>query len=93
METTEDWKLEYMLLREVPGIGLCGIKPMMFTYSLVVRLDEMGYQWRYCYEYAADAVAAIKQWDGKDHPPGPWIKLKGLGMPELLGPGAGDGHV
>jgi len=52
---------------------------------VVVGLDAVGYQRRYCYEHAADARAALMAWDGNGHPSGPWIKCKGAGI-DLLNP-------
>ena len=77
----------YNHFREVPGRGLCGLKPMLFTAGLFVGLDEAGYAYRYCYGSYAEAFAALVEWDGAGHPSGPWIKLKGQGE-DILGPGA-----
>lgn len=64
---------------------LCAIKQFNYTSALVVGLDDVGYQRRYCYEHRADAQAALFAWDGLEHPPGPWIKCKGAGI-DLLNP-------
>jgi hypothetical protein len=63
----------------------CATKRFNFTMALVVGLDDVGYQRRYCYEHRADAQAALDAWDGREHPPGPWIKCKGGGI-DLLNP-------
>jgi len=52
---------------------------------VVVGLDDVGYQRRYCYEHQLAARAALLAWDGRGHPPGPWIKCKGAGI-DLLNP-------
>jgi hypothetical protein len=86
---TPTWQADYEQLREIPGLGLCGLSTtMMFTTGLMVGLDELGYAYRYCYEHQADAAAALAAWDGQGDPPGPWIKIKGHPDGERLGPGA-----
>lgn len=74
----------YRELREVPGRGLCGIMPMMFTIGLFYGLSEYGYDGRYCYapENIAKLLSALLTWDGAGHPDGPWIKHKGHGIEE-----------
>lgn len=66
----------YRELREINGV-LCGLCRFAFTTGLVVGLDDVGYERRYCYEHAADAALALQEWSGEGHPSGPWIKLKG----------------
>lgn len=82
----------YSDIHLLPARGLCGIHKLMFTTGLVVGMDRYGYVGRYCYEHERDARAALAAWNGRDDPPGPWIKWKGEGG-ERLGPGAtGDGN-
>ncbi len=64
---------------------VCAVKQFNYTTALVVGLDDVGYQRRYCFEHKADAQAAIAVWDGLGHPSGPWIKCKGAGV-DLLNP-------
>lgn len=64
---------------------VCAVKRFNFTTAVVVGLDDVGYQRRYCYEHREDAQAALSAWDGDGHPPGPWIKCKGAGI-DLLNP-------
>jgi hypothetical protein len=85
---TYDWKSEYVGKRVLPGLGLCGVKHMIYTASLIVGLNEEGYRYRYCYPTLFDALEALRVWDGTGDPPGPWIKLKGHPDGERLGPGA-----
>lgn len=66
----------YFFLREVDG-QVCGLHQYVFTCGLVVGLNESSYERRYCYENRFDAVLAFAAWNGKEHPSGPWIKLKG----------------
>ena len=65
--------------------GLCGLKRFQFTWGLLVNLQPLGYDLRYCYENEADARAALASWDGAKHPAGPWIKCKGAGI-DILNP-------
>ena len=74
----------YTDLRVVDGV-LCAVRRFNFTTAILVGLDPVGYERRYCYEHRADARAALAAWDGREHPPGPWIKCKGAGI-DLLNP-------
>jgi hypothetical protein len=74
----------YTDLRALQG-QVCAVKQFNFTTAVVVGLDDVGYQRRYCYEHRADAEAALATWDGLEHPSGPWIKCKGAGI-DLLNP-------
>lgn len=54
----------------------------IYTTAIVVGITLDGnigssYERRYCYPHMSDAAKALVQWDGKNHPPGPWVKLKG----------------
>lgn len=75
----------YTNVRLIHNQGLCGLLRFNFTWGLVVGLNASGYTKRYCYENRADALDALEAWDGSDHPDGPWIKLKGMGL-DLLNP-------
>jgi len=74
----------YTSLRVLEG-NVCGLHEFAFTTGLMVGLSESSYERRYCFEHAADAIKAIDNWNGKDHPGGPWIKCKGTGI-DLLNP-------
>lgn len=76
--------LRYTDLTVKAGV-VCGLQSFAFTTGLVVSLDEVGYERRYCYEDQADARLALAQWDGAGHPGGHWIKCKGVGI-DLLNP-------
>lgn len=69
----------YMYLREIPGRGICALKRMAFTTGLVVGLNWMSYEGRYCYKHFADAKEAFHLWDGIGDPANEWIKWKGTG--------------
>ena len=72
----------------LPTGEIAGVMPMIFTTGLFVGLTSDAWRTRYCYERREDAVAALDAWDGRDDPPGPWIKVKGHPGGERLGPGA-----
>jgi hypothetical protein len=74
----------YRELREVPGRGVCGVMPMLFTVGLFHGITEHGYAARYCYplESALEMIVALHSWDGTGHPSGNWIKHKGDGVDE-----------
>jgi hypothetical protein len=75
-------EMGYYHLRDVPGRGICGIGLMMFTTGLFYGMDEFGYDGRYCYRTPAEAVEALREWDGKGYPAGDWIKHKGANVDE-----------
>ena len=57
---------------------LCGIMPFFTTYGLVINLNKIGYERRYCYQHKSEALQALKLYtDTKEHPEGNWIKCKG----------------
>lgn len=56
---------------------ICGIHRFIFTTGLVVGLDEIGYEGRYCYETKSEALTDLESWDGNGDPSGDWIKYKG----------------
>lgn len=67
---------------------VCGLSRFAFTWAVMVGLDWFRYSHRYCYADMSEARGALAEWsEEEEHPPGPWIKRKGLD-PELLGPGA-----
>ncbi|MDM0118084.1 hypothetical protein QTI66_39115 [Variovorax sp. J22R133] len=74
----------YTDLRMLRG-KLCAVKQFNFTTAIVVGMDVVGYERRYCYEQRGEAQAALLAWDGDGHPSGPWIKCKGAGI-DLLNP-------
>lgn len=76
----------YSEIKQIPGRGYCGLQRMLFTVGLFYDLDDFGYRGRYCYPDLRSALDAIREWDGLNDPPGPWIKHKGLreyGNPNL----------
>ena len=80
--------LEAQGISPVAGVGnrgLCGLKRFQFTWGMLVNLQPLGYDLRYCYEHEADAHTALSSWDGVGHPAGPWIKCKGAGI-DIINP-------
>lgn len=69
----------YRNLRKIPGRGWCGIEAMLFSWGLFYGLNESGRKGRYDYKNYADAKAAVNEWSGEDHPPGPWFTHYGDG--------------
>jgi hypothetical protein len=69
----------YMMVREVPGRGVCGLYKFLFTIGLVYGCDATGYAGRWCYPSMGTALESFFKWDGVGDPPGPWIKYKGRG--------------
>lgn len=69
-------ELGYEHPRQLPdGRWIAGMR-LLFTYGLVVDIDEIGWRTRYCYEFYEEALKDIKTWDGQGDPPGKWIKQK-----------------
>ena len=68
----------YYEIREISGIGLCGLRKFIFTTGLVIGIGEIQYYGRYCYSNESDALEALNKWDGKEDASGPWIKYKGI---------------
>jgi hypothetical protein len=75
----------YEAMRVCGASGLCAIKQFNFTWGVVVGMDPLSHDRRYCYERRDEAVEALAAWDGTDHLAGPWIKCKGSTI-DLLNP-------
>jgi len=69
----------YTEIKEIPGVGICGLRSFIFTTGLIIGMNEIGYFGRYCYKTSREASDALKSWDGSGDPPGNWIKYKGEG--------------
>jgi hypothetical protein len=72
----EDNKEHYTHMCYNPHRGYCGIKRMLFTVGLFYNIYPFpsSAEGRYCFHTLADAVDALKNWDGVDDPVGDWIK-------------------
>lgn len=64
---------------------ICAVKAFAYTTALMVGIDAIGYERRYCFERRSDAEAALEAWNGDGYPPGPWIKCKSA-TSELINP-------
>jgi len=78
-------RMGYIQPRKLPTGEWAAVEKMLFTWALVVGLDQTGYRTRFCYEHITDAGPALEEWNGEGDPPGPWIKEKPI---DRLGPGA-----
>jgi hypothetical protein len=84
----ESLKLEgYTDLQERDGI-LMGIYRFMFTWGLMVGLNEDGYDRRYCYKTKVEVLKALEEWCPlqEPHPSGNWIKCKGYNCGDFMNP-------
>jgi len=59
--------------------------PMIFTYRITVGRDEWGYDEGWCYNSAAVALAAAKEWDGDSDTPIGWHKEIRSGRRQING--------
>lgn len=69
----------YYNIVQTPNKGVCALYRFAFTVGLVININSIGYEGRYCYNNNSDAKTAIQSWDGNGDPSGPWIKYKGKG--------------
>lgn len=69
---------EYIDIRELEDGTLIGFTRMAFTFAVVVNMDFTGYSHRYCYQAFTEAIKDFNEWSGVGHPPGNWIKRKGM---------------
>jgi hypothetical protein len=71
----------YFNIRIIPAHGICGLFSYGASIGICCGMTHDHISYRYCYENEAflDAKLAIILWNGEGHPPGPWIKRKGLG--------------
>lgn len=68
----------YTAVRRLPSSDRwIGVRRMLFTWALMVDMDEAGYRTRFCYPDEKSAMSALIRWNGNGDPPGPWIKEKG----------------
>lgn len=74
----------YENVRLLPTGEYAATTRMAFTWALCLGLNRTGYRTRFCYDNEAEAVAALKDWDGEGFLPGYWIKQK---PEDVIGPG------
>lgn len=66
-------------LRVIPFHSICGLEESCYTVDLICDISSSTKAYRYMFESFKEAYTAILTWDGTGHPPGLWIKRKGLG--------------
>lgn len=67
----------YAAPKLIDGV-LCAVQQFTTTYGLVVGISEVGYQCRYCYKTAVEAILELEKYENlTEHPGGMWIKCKG----------------
>lgn len=64
------WLLEngYFALREIEGVGVCGLVRMCYSVGVCVNIDWMAYETRFCFSSLLEALAFYDSWDGKEIP-------------------------
>ena len=98
MNQTTEWSVKnpylYMeagfhYVKQVDNRLEIGVIKMLFTWDLCYNINPNSmsdiYEYRYMYETEGEAVMACVLWDGEGHPPGNWIKRKGI-HPEISNP-------
>jgi len=58
----------YEHLREIPGVGWCGVGRFIFTCGVCFGLTETGVRGRFCFDTHACAALFLRDWDGKTYP-------------------------
>lgn len=70
-------KNEFYMPKIIDG-QLCALHRYFATVGLVVNIDYIGMERRYCYEFEHDAIDAMRVYENvSEHATGPWIKCKG----------------
>jgi len=86
------WRSEFLAERWIAGRA-CAVQPSDGSTGLIVDVSFSALDYEctahYHYDEAEDALLALRDWDGRLDPPGPWIKER---ISDRRGPGAaGDG--
>lgn len=68
---------DYLGTRKLASGEWAAVQKFLYTWGLVVGLDEFGRRTRFCYRLMQDAFMALEDWNGHGDPPGNWIKEKG----------------
>ncbi len=67
----------FFMPRVIDG-QLCALNAYATTVGLVVNIDDISYERRYCFQDPAEAVKAFLQYTSvAEHASGNWIKCKG----------------
>lgn len=69
-------KLGYQFPRRLPNGEWIALYRFLFTWGIILGLDEIGYKRRFCYKNINDALNAVANWNGENDPPGDWIVEK-----------------
>ena len=59
----------YVAFGRLPDGRVCGVKPLLFHWTMHVGIDDMGYSDRYCFQTIGQALDALMVWDGEGDPP------------------------
>lgn len=86
IELMQSADYKYLLVRRLPNGKYIGLQRYIFTIGLCVGLDDVGLEYRYCYETWAEAILAITTWDGTEDAPGNWIVRKGKASGDYQNP-------
>ena len=67
----------YKCIMRING-DIVAIQPFMFTFGILVGMDETGYKHRFCYHSFPEALTGLVGWinEGGEEPQG-YIKRKG----------------
>jgi len=84
------WRGVFLAERWIAGRA-CVVQTSVSSTDLIVdaafRTSFCEFTARFCYEDSEEALVAMRDWDGKSDPPGPWTKEA---VTQRLGPGAID---
>lgn len=79
---TELAKHGYINFKNIPSRNWCCIAPFLYTWAIICNVSndtsENHYDVRYCFEHKQEAIESLNEWTGIGHPPGNWIKHKGI---------------
>lgn len=70
----EEALASYTTIRTLPDGQVCGVKPLVFHWTVHVDLDSVGYRDRWCFQTEDQANTALAAWDGVGDMPGDWHK-------------------
>lgn len=72
VDLPENLQFHYTAMRTLPDGRIIGVHRLLFHWTLHIGITEWGYEERYCYATEAQAVAAMKEWNGEDDPGHGW---------------------
>ena len=59
LKEVQDSYPEYLFPRLLEDGSVAAILPLMFTTSIVLGLNPYGYEYRFCFKHADDAIAQL----------------------------------